>query len=282
MSKNIEELSDNLDVNTVKSFGEEWSRYDQTELKYEEAEKYFNDYFAVFPWEIIDNDSVGFDMGCGTGRWARLFADKVKLLNCIEPSKAINVAKKNLSDKKNLCFIRGDVNNSGLELNSQDFGYCLGVLHHIPDTQEAINTCVKLLKRGAPFLVYIYYFFDDKPGWYKKIWIFSNIFRKFISKMPRRLKQISTDLIALIIYLPMARFSKILEKLSIPVNKIPLSYYRHSSFYTMRTDSLDRFGTPLEQRFKKSKIQDMMHKAGLKNINFSNSAPYWCCVGYKK
>ena len=282
MSKNRGDLSDNLDINTVKSFGDEWYRYDQAELKYEEAEKYFNDYFAVFPWEMINTNSVGFDMGCGTGRWARLFADKVKLLNCIEPSKAINVAKKNLADKKNLCFIKGNVNNSGLKLNSQDFGYCLGVLHHIPDTQGAINSCVKLLRPGAPFLVYIYYFFEDKPGWYKKIWICSNIFRKLISKMPRRLKQLTTDLIALTIYFPVARLSKVLEKLSIPLDKIPLSYYRNSSFYTMRTDSLDRFGTPLEQRFKKSKIKDMMNKAGLKDINFSNSAPYWCCVGYKK
>ena len=74
--------------------------------------------------------------------------------------------------------------------------------------------------------------------------------------MPRRLKQLSTDLIALTIYFPMARFSKILENLSIPLNKIPLSYYRNSSFYTMRTDSLDRFGTPLEQRFRKSKFKN--------------------------
>ena len=48
MSKDSKDLADNLDINTVKSFGEEWSRYDQTKLKYEEAEKYFNDYFAVF------------------------------------------------------------------------------------------------------------------------------------------------------------------------------------------------------------------------------------------
>lgn len=277
-----EEFANNLDLKTVESFGEEWSRYDQTKLNYQEAEKYFNDYFAVFPWESITTDSIGFDMGCGTGRWARLFADKVKLLNCIEPSKAINVAKKNLADKKNLCFIKGDVNNSGLKSNTQDFGYCLGVLHHIPDTQEAINACVKLLKPGAPFLVYIYYFFEDKPGWYKNIWIVSSIFRKLISKFPKRLKQFSTDLIALAIYFPMAKLSKILENLSIPLNKIPLSYYRNSSFYTMRTDSLDRFGTPLEKRFKKSKIQDMMINSGLKDISFSNSAPYWCCVGYKK
>lgn len=279
---NKEGLPRNLDLNTVKSFGEEWCRYDQSKLKYKEAEKYFNDYFAVFPWEVINNNSVGFDMGCGTGRWARLIADKVKFLNCIEPSKAINIAKKNLADKKNIFFINGDVNNHGLEANSQDFGYSLGVLHHIPNTQEAINSCVKLLKPGTPFLVYIYYFFDDKPFWYKKIWILSNFFRKMISRFPIKFKQFTTDLIALTIYLPMAKLSKILEKISIPVSKIPLSYYRNSSLYTMRTDSLDRFGTPLEQRFKKSEIQDMMIKAGLENITFSDSAPYWCCVGFKK
>ena len=33
-------------------------------------------------------------MGCGSGRWAKLISPKVKLLNCIEPSNAIEIAKK--------------------------------------------------------------------------------------------------------------------------------------------------------------------------------------------
>ena len=34
-------------------------------------------------------------MGCGSGRWANFIAPKVKILNCIEPSKqALDVAKK--------------------------------------------------------------------------------------------------------------------------------------------------------------------------------------------
>ena len=40
--------------------------------------------------------------------------------------------------------------------NSMDFGYSLGVLHHIPDTKEALQKCVSKLKPGAPFLVYLY------------------------------------------------------------------------------------------------------------------------------
>ena len=33
-------------------------------------------------------------MGCGSGRWAKFIAPKVKILNCIDPSfKALKVAK---------------------------------------------------------------------------------------------------------------------------------------------------------------------------------------------
>ena len=48
----------------------------------------------------------------------------------------------------------------------------------------------------------------------------------------------------------------------------------------MQTDSRDRFGTPLEQRFSKIQIKNMMIDAGLHNIRFSESAPFWCVIGH--
>jgi hypothetical protein len=65
------------------------------------------------------------------------------------------------------------------------------------------------------------------------------------------------------------------------VNGVPLSFYRDHSFYTMRTDARDRFGTPLEQRFTKEQIEKMMRDAGLTDIVFSEMAPYWCALGFK-
>jgi hypothetical protein len=73
-----------------------------------------------------------------------------------------------------------------------------------------------------------------------------------------------------------------LEKLGLDVDAIPLSFYRHRSFYVMRTDALDRFGTKLEKRFTKTEISQMMERAGLENLVFSDRAPYWCAVGYRK
>jgi len=71
-----------------------------------------------------------------------------------------------------------------------------------------------------------------------------------------------------------------LEKLGLDVELMPLSSYRSLSFYTMRTDALDRFGTRLEHRFTAREIKEMMEQAGLNRIAFSDSY-YWCALGYK-
>jgi hypothetical protein len=57
---------------------------------------------------------------------------------------------------------------------------------------------------------------------------------------------------------------------------------KDSSFYTMRTDSLDRFGTRLEHRFSRAEIEKMMHDAGLGQVRFSETMPYWVAVGRRR
>jgi hypothetical protein len=71
------------------------------------------------------------------------------------------------------------------------------------------------------------------------------------------------------------------ERGGLNVANFPLAYYRTCSFYTMRTDALDRFGTGLEKRFSKDQMKAMMEDAGLTDIEFSPRAPFWCAVGYR-
>lgn len=274
----------NIDDKTVSSFSEEWSRFPQENKSLIDFEAFeiFSEYFRCFPMELLTRNSVGFDMGCGTGRWAQFIAPKVGLLNCIDPSGAIHIAKDRLKIFDNIIFLQQSADTVELESNSQDFGYSLGVLHHIPDTFKAIQNCVDLLKPGAPLLLYLYYSLDNRSPMYRLVWKLTNVARLLISKMPKRLKFLITDLIALTIYMPMARASKFLEIAGIGVANIPLSYYRSHSFYTMRTDALDRFGTPLENRFSKNEIEVMLDKAGIINYIFSDKQPFWCVVGYKK
>ena len=177
-------LKRNLDADTIKSFGDEWTRFDQSELSAAEAGRIFDEYFAVFPWDRLPENATGFDMGCGSGRWAKLMAPRVGHLHCIDPSSALDVAKSTLSSVANVSFHRASVDDQPLPPNSQDFGYSLGVLHHVPDTAGAIRACVALLKPGAPFLVYLYYAFDNRSMAFKLTWRCSDMLRRAICKMP--------------------------------------------------------------------------------------------------
>ena len=92
----------NLDRKTIKSFGDEWTYFDQSAMKNKEAYKIFKSYFSIFPLEKLSKLSEGFDMGSGSGRWAKFVAPKVGLLHCVDPSIAIKVAQKNLKKFKNI------------------------------------------------------------------------------------------------------------------------------------------------------------------------------------
>ena len=266
----------------INDFGLEWKKFSHKNIDEKILYKMFIDYFRIFPFKKINYSSEGFDMGAGTGRWAKFIAPKVKKLNIIEPGRlSIQQAKKNLSKFSNCVFYNQTVEKNFLKDNSQDFGYCLGVLHHIENTELGIKSCIKKLKSGAPFLFYLYYDFDNKSHLYKLIWKFSDVLRKKISALPFFIKYMISQIIALMIYYPLAKASFLLDCMNVNTSNIPLSYYRNKSFYMMRTDSLDRFGTRVEKRFSKKKIKSIMVKAGLINIKFSDKAPFWVGVGYK-
>ena len=275
-------MNGNRDDSVIAGFGDEWSRFTQSALTDSERQLIFDRYFAIFPWSFFSNHARGADFGCGSGRWASLAAPRVGHLICLDPSEsALNVARGNLASNANVEFILGDVQTNQIPVDSLDFGYSLGVLHHVPDTQAALTSCVSRLKQGAPFLLYLYYAFDNRPFWFRGLWKFSDWIRLGVSRLPYQLRYVVSQFIATLVYWPLARFAKIVERSGVNASNFPLSSYRDRSFYVMRTDALDRFGTRLEQRFTQNQIRAMMENAGMKRITFSEGEPYWCAVGYK-
>ena len=273
----------NLDKPTVDGFGKEWAAFDQSGVAEAELGAIFEAYFRIFPWSALPDGAVGFDAGCGTGRWARFVAPRVGHLHCIDASgEALGVAQANLHELPNCSFHLASVNDMPLNEADADFGYSLGVLHHLPDTASGLAACARKLKPGAPFLVYIYYALDNRPNWFKLIWHVSNGLRRLISILPFVVRRLIAEVIAALVYWPLGRAARIIERLGADVADWPLSTYRDKSFYTMRTDALDRFGTRLERRFARAEIETMMHAAGLDRIEFSDTAPFWCAVGYRK
>lgn len=272
----------NLAPDVVEAFGEEWTRFDQSSLSDAELTRTHEGYFRNFPWGALPRDAVGADIGCGSGRWAKLTASRVPRLILLDASEqAINVARRNLADANNVTFTEASVGSLPFETGSLDFAYSLGVLHHVPNTQAAICEIARVLKPGAPFLVYLYYALDNRPRWYRLLWRISDPARRIISSLPYWLKHVVCDLIALLVYLPLVSMARLCEKLGLGGAGWPLAYYRDKSFYSMRTDALDRFGTRLEQRFTREQIRALMEVGGFQNMIFNDKPPYWCAVGFR-
>ena len=106
----------NLEDKLITDFGNEWSSFDQINLSLEEKKKIFNDYFSIFPKNFLNKSNKGFDLGSGSGRWAYFIAPHVRELICIEPSKAIEVSKINLSARCNCILVPRKLLRTSLSL----------------------------------------------------------------------------------------------------------------------------------------------------------------------
>jgi|CXWL01.1.fsa_nt_gi SAM-dependent methyltransferase len=269
----------NIDDSVVESFGEEWKKFHT--FSDEELKELGDKYFDIVTDKIVDKSAYCIDIGCGTGRWSKYLSDRAGFIEAIDPSDAIIVADKLLKDIENIRLTKASTDNIPFADESFDFGMSVGVLHHIPDTQKALSDCVQKIKKGGFFYVYLYYALDNRGRFFKILFSFVNFLRRVISSLPHRLKKFFCDVIAVTLYMPIVLLGRLIKKIGFKklASKLPLSGYHDRSFFIIRNDALDRFGTKLEQRFSKAQITDMMKISGLDEIIISENFPYWHAVG---
>src|SRR5436190_24388517 len=82
----VEDQEENIDWETVDSFGDEWTRFnsfDQSEIDIP-GDQYFD---IAFPY--LNKMTTVLDVGCGTGRWTKYVCDRAGFVAAIDPSDAI-------------------------------------------------------------------------------------------------------------------------------------------------------------------------------------------------
>lgn len=269
----------------VKGFGEEWQAFDHGSMDQRELAAMFEAYFTSFPWSELPPGAVGFDAGSGSGRWASLVAPRVSELHLIDASdSAMGVARDRLAASPNALFHVISLESVRLEdlglAAACDFGYCLGVLHHLEDPLSGLVRCVALLKPGAPFLIYVYHALEHLPAWQRAVWRISDVLRRGISRLPRRTRVWVTGAIALTVYLPLSSLARLIEVLGFEPSGVPLAAYRQRSFYVLRNDALDRFGTRVEKRFTRASLVELLSRAGLDRVEILDGHP-WLILAYR-
>ena len=272
---------ENIDSEVVQSFGDEWVKFH--DFSDETIHEISQEYFDIITDEIVNRNTYMLDIGCGTGRWTKYLAGKAGFIEAIDPSQAIFAADKLLGDISNVRLAKANTETIPFDDETFDFAMSVGVLHHIPDTQKAMQDCVKKVKKGGYFYCYLYHNLDTRGWWFKTLYWLSDQIRKVVCRLPAKMKRAVCDVLAIIIYMPLILWVRFLVLIGLRKIAIymPLSAYNNKSFFVIRNDALDKFGTRLEQRFSREQVISMMKNCGLTNIVLSPLSPFYHAVGKK-
>ena len=106
-----------------------------------------------------NSDTKILDAGCGIGVFTRYYARKgFKVTGIDLTEKALEITKKSLDIYDlNAELVLGSVEKLPFEDNTFDYIVSNGVIHHTPNTEDAVNEFYRVLKPGGKASVSIYY-----------------------------------------------------------------------------------------------------------------------------
>jgi SAM-dependent methyltransferase len=158
------------------SFGYQWHKFDQTQLDQggrNLSERDFRRKTGLKPEDL--QGKLVLDVGCGMGRFAEVATRWGARVVGIDLSAAAEVAARNLADRE-FVALQADVFALPFALESFDYIYSMGVLHHTPDCEKAFKTLPQYLTPGGGIAIWLYSGYNK---WYR----FSDIHRRFTRRM---------------------------------------------------------------------------------------------------
>ena len=103
-----------------------------------------------------------------------------------------------------------------------------------------------------------------------------------VSRLPSKALSLVAERLAAVVYWLIARMARLVELAGRDPAFLPLFQYRYRSFYVMRNDALERFGTRLERRYSKEGVCQLLESAGFENVQFADGPPWWVIVGWRR
>lgn len=177
---------------TARNFGEQWLVFDHVSRHHEQQ---FRDWIAPVTPDFVRGKTV-IEAGCGKGRHTRSIAEwGARDVIGVDLSEAVDAAFQNTRDLENAHIIQADIYRLPLR-PVFDYGFSVGVLHHLPDPRAGFGALVKSLKPGGAVSAWIYG--RENNGW---IVHFINPLREHItSKLPMRVLYLLSFAPSLVLY----------------------------------------------------------------------------------
>lgn len=236
--------------------------------------------------EPIIRGSWGLDAGSGCGHDTHVMAKNnpsVKIVS-MDISEGINSNLKLNQSLTNVYIVKGSVLNMPFKEGVFDFAYSFGVLHHTPDPKKGLQEISRVIKNKSS--AYLYLYEDHSENFIKYIAIkIVNIMRKITVRIPSGILYVLATLSSPFLFIFFTCPAKILMRFKPTkwiAEKIPFNF--GSSLFSLRGDLYDRFGAPIEYRFSRKNVADMLESCNFNNINITRlkATAGWVAWGRKK
>ncbi|MEW6130579.1 MAG: methyltransferase domain-containing protein [Acidobacteriota bacterium] len=274
----VQSDADKQKAATAESFGYEWNQFSQM---LDEYERNFFEYMQPRAPEFFRGKLI-LDAGCGSGRHAHYSAKFGATVFGVDLGSAIYVAKRNTDQFDSVLISQADLYNLPFALESFDFIYSMGVLHHLPEPEAAFRNLLRFLKPGGEIHIYLYWQPESQPVKNALLRII-NLTRRITTRLPHKLLHLLSypaAMLAFLLFVYPYKLMRHIPGLKKIAGKLPMKQYANYPFRVCVNDQFDRFSAPIENRYTKTEVIAWFERAGFENIDVRPNSG-WCASGRK-
>ena len=264
--------TERLKQQTIKDFGDQWTRYRDNEGYYASADLLVDIIQPLLSVEEIKGKRVA-EIGSGTGRIVNmLLGAGAKHVIAVEPSAAFEVLRTNVGNLAAVTMLNvtGELLPPSGDL---DVVVSIGVLHHVPDPAPVIRAAYTALRPGGRMLAWLY----GREGNEAYLAVAEPL-RAVARRLPARLRAA----LVWILYPALAAYIALARRFTVPLSDYLNNYLGKLSAQQRRLVIYDQLNPAYAKYYLCDEALALLKSAGFSNVRVHHRHGYsWTVIGEK-